>query len=430
MRRLFRIWFTVRSRSRPAWFPRDEREHGERRKLNFGHTFGHALEKLTGIAHGEAVGIGMVIAAKLSVEKGLLASNEARRLERIVHSYGLPVRPARGCFLHAGCHEKKTRSAKETGSILCSWMPSGMPAWRRWRSNRFPAWLKPPGLNRSSPLMRYLFIEPFFGGSHQDFAQGLVAHSRHDIQLVTLPARFWKWRMRGAALHFVRAIDDLSAYDGIITSGLMSLSDFTALYGSRRPPTLVYFHENQLTYPLAPGERMDMQFGFTDITTALCADRILFNSRFHFDQFFSALPGFISRMPEFKPRWAVAAIRKKADVLHPGCHLDATPARQPPLPPGPPLIVWNHRWEFDKNPEAFFSALDRMDRMGIDFRVALLGENYQARPKVFVAAKSRFGEKIVQYGFVESKSDYLAWLKRGGGRCQYRQPGKLRYLRG
>jgi glycosyltransferase involved in cell wall biosynthesis len=261
--------------------------------------------------------------------------------------------------------------------------------------------------------MRYLFIEPFFGGSHQDFAQGLVAHSRHDIQLVTLPARFWKWRMRGAALHFVRAIDDLSAYDGIITSGLMSLSDFTALYGSRRPPTLVYFHENQLTYPLAPGERMDMQFGFTDITTALCADRILFNSRFHFDQFFSALPGFISRMPEFKPRWAVAAIRKKADVLHPGCHLDATPARQPPLPPGPPLIVWNHRWEFDKNPEAFFSALDRMDRMGIDFRVALLGENYQARPKVFVAAKSRFGEKIVQYGFVESKSDYLAWLKRG-----------------
>jgi hypothetical protein len=107
---------------------------------------------------------------------------------------------------------------------------------------------------------------------------------------VTLPARFWKWRMRGAALHFVRTIDDLSAYDGIITSGLMSLSDFTALYGGRRPPTLVYFHENQLTYPLAPGERMDMQFGFTDITTALCADRILFNSRFHFDQFFTRFP--------------------------------------------------------------------------------------------------------------------------------------------
>ncbi|MBC2712366.1 MAG: 3-dehydroquinate synthase [Desulfosarcina sp.] len=72
---------------------RDEREHGERRKLNFGHTFGHALEKLTGIPHGEAVGIGMVLAANLSVEKGLLARNDASRLEKIIHSYGLPVRP-------------------------------------------------------------------------------------------------------------------------------------------------------------------------------------------------------------------------------------------------------------------------------------------------------------------------------------------------
>jgi 3-dehydroquinate synthase len=72
---------------------RDEREHGERRKLNFGHTFGHAIEKLTGIPHGEAVGIGMVLAAILSVEQGLLTQIESSRLERIIHSYGLPIRP-------------------------------------------------------------------------------------------------------------------------------------------------------------------------------------------------------------------------------------------------------------------------------------------------------------------------------------------------
>jgi 3-dehydroquinate synthase len=56
---------------------RDEREKGERRKLNFGHTFGHAIEKLTGIPHGEAVGIGMVMAAALSVKKGLLSPVDA-----------------------------------------------------------------------------------------------------------------------------------------------------------------------------------------------------------------------------------------------------------------------------------------------------------------------------------------------------------------
>lgn len=72
---------------------RDEREQGERRKLNFGHTFGHAIEKITGIPHGEAVGIGMVLAARLSVQKGLLPPTDARRLERIIDSFGLPVRP-------------------------------------------------------------------------------------------------------------------------------------------------------------------------------------------------------------------------------------------------------------------------------------------------------------------------------------------------
>jgi hypothetical protein len=41
--------------------------------------------------------------------------------------------------------------------------------------------------------LRFLFLEPFFGGSHKDFAQGLVSHSRHKIDSVTLPARFWKW---------------------------------------------------------------------------------------------------------------------------------------------------------------------------------------------------------------------------------------------
>lgn len=71
---------------------RDEREHGERRKLNFGHTFGHALEKSTGMPHGEAVGIGMVLAARLSVAKGLLPPFEAARLEKIIQDYGLPVR--------------------------------------------------------------------------------------------------------------------------------------------------------------------------------------------------------------------------------------------------------------------------------------------------------------------------------------------------
>ncbi len=264
--------------------------------------------------------------------------------------------------------------------------------------------------------MKFLFLEPFFGGSHRDFAQGLVAHSKHRIDLVTLPARFWKWRMRGAALYFVKKITSLEDYNGLITTDLMSLSDFKALCGPFCPPSMVYFHENQLTYPLAPGESRDFQFGFTDITTALVADRIRFNSQTHFDAFFSTLPGFLNMMPEYQPKWVVDEIRRKADVLYPGCHFSAEkalPAYRFPKPDLPPLIIWNHRWEFDKNPEVFFNALDKVLERGLNFRLALLGENFQIVPKAFVAARERFQDRIVWYGYEPSREKYRNWLIQG-----------------
>ncbi|MGD8963271.1 MAG: DUF3524 domain-containing protein [Desulfobacterales bacterium] len=262
--------------------------------------------------------------------------------------------------------------------------------------------------------LKFLLLEPFFGGSHREFARGLVSYSRHQIDLVTLPARFWKWRMRGAALYFIRKIPSLKSYDGMLTTGLMSLSDFKALSKGPCPPTMTYFHETQLTYPLAPGEHMDFQFGFTDITSALAADRILFNSRTHRDAFFLRLPGFLKMMPEYRPLWLVEKIRAKADVLYPGCRFLADGLAGADAPREfPPLIIWNHRWEFDKNPEQFFEALDAVLANGAEFHLALLGENFQAVPKAFGSARERYGKRIVQYGYVQSREEYIQWLQRG-----------------
>ena len=71
---------------------RDEKETGERRKLNFGHTFGHAVEKMTGVPHGEAVAIGMVVAGALSMGRGLLTPAELARMENLIDTMGLPTR--------------------------------------------------------------------------------------------------------------------------------------------------------------------------------------------------------------------------------------------------------------------------------------------------------------------------------------------------
>lgn len=69
----------------------DEREGGERRKLNFGHTLGHALEKVHGLRHGEAVGIGMVLAAKISAARGMLAFDDLFRIIKLLGRAGLPT---------------------------------------------------------------------------------------------------------------------------------------------------------------------------------------------------------------------------------------------------------------------------------------------------------------------------------------------------
>ena len=80
---------------------RDPLEHGERALLNFGHTFGHAIEAEQasmsggygqGLNHGEAVAVGMVLAARLSTQLGMAGAHDAARLQALLERFGLPTR--------------------------------------------------------------------------------------------------------------------------------------------------------------------------------------------------------------------------------------------------------------------------------------------------------------------------------------------------
>ena len=129
--------------------------------------------------------------------------------------------------------------------------------------------------------LRILAIEPYYGGSHRAFLDGLAAASRHDWTVVGLPARKWKWRMRGAALHVARQLDQ--PFDVLFATDFLDLATLVGLAPQRLAgvPKAVYFHENQLTYPVLHESERDYQFAFTNITTCLAADRVLFNSQFH-----------------------------------------------------------------------------------------------------------------------------------------------------
>ena len=88
---------------------RDEKEAGERRKLNFGHTFGHAVEKAGKVPHGEAVSMGMMVAAAFSARRGYINPGDVQRLGRLLEALELPTRLdiARDKALDALKHDKK-----------------------------------------------------------------------------------------------------------------------------------------------------------------------------------------------------------------------------------------------------------------------------------------------------------------------------------
>ncbi|MEE2778136.1 MAG: DUF3524 domain-containing protein [Acidobacteriota bacterium] len=259
--------------------------------------------------------------------------------------------------------------------------------------------------------MKVLALEPFLGGSHRAFLEGWQSHSRHTWTTLGLPARKWKWRMRQSPLLFAGEIDERrssgESWDVCFCSDMLALAELKGLLATPLGvPTVVYFHENQLTYPVRFPKERDYHFGLTNVTSALAADRVWFNSSFHQDDFLGAIPAFVRLMPHPRPAAVTERIRARAQVAHPGV--------QPPAERAPrgsvPHILWAARWEHDKGPDTFFEALDLLAARGHDFQVSVLGEAYRERPAVFDRARARLGDRVAHWGFVEPRDDYLKIL--------------------
>ena len=257
---------------------------------------------------------------------------------------------------------------------------------------------------------RVLALEPYYGGSHRAFLDGWVKRSRHDWTVLSLPPTKWKWRMRHAAVTFGQrvkeAVERGERWDIVFASDMLALADFRGLCPApvRRLPAIAYFHENQLTYPVLEESERDYHFVFSNLTTALSAEAVWFNSAFHRDSFLEALTEFLKRMPDHQPLEAVEAIRDKSVVRSPCIDIPAPGDRSDS---GPLHILWSARWEYDKCPERFFKALDLLFERGHDFRVSVIGGADSRQPlPVFGWAREHFASRIVHWGYQESRDAY------------------------
>jgi len=268
--------------------------------------------------------------------------------------------------------------------------------------------------------MHILLIEPFFTGSHQQWALDYQRNSRHHIDLLPLEGRHWKWRMHGAAVTLAAQFNAGNlAPDLILATDMLDLTAFLALTRKRTAhlPTTLYFHENQLTYPWSATDadvtlQRDVHYAFINYTAALAADAVFFNSDYHRTSFLNALPEMLKRFPDHQELANVERIRQRSEVLHLGLDLTALDTMRPKHIPeyNDAVILWNHRWEYDKNPDEFFRALFHIHDSGIGFHLIVLGENFRNAPPIFEEAKEKLADLILHWGFARSRQEYVQWL--------------------
>jgi glycosyltransferase involved in cell wall biosynthesis len=186
---------------------------------------------------------------------------------------------------------------------------------------------------------------------------------------------------------------------------MLNLAEFVALAPAEisRLPKVIYFHENQLTYPVRIEDERDYQFAMTNLTSGLTADVVWFNSQFHLDSYLDALAEFLKSMPDYQPFYAIEKLRAKSSVYSPGINNFSVRKERKP---GPMRILWVARWEHDKNPEDFFKAVKILKYKNVPFRISVIGQSFRDQPAIFEQAYNDFGDYIDCWGYQQSRKDY------------------------
>lgn len=294
--------------------------------------------------------------------------------------------------------------------------------------------VKPPSLlqklseaTRVSERLRILALEPYYGGSHKAVLDGLVERVDAEWTVLTLPARKWKWRMRGAAITMaseaqahaqarVHSQVGISSRDGrpfdlVFASTFLNLAEWRGLAGRELAavPAIVYFHENQLLYPNRYTAEWDLQFPLTNVTSALSAECCVFNSRYNLDGFLEQVPPFIREFPDHHPAGLAERIAAKSNVIAPpfdSADFDAAQATRGERC----RIIWPHRWEHDKNPEEFFAAVTVLAEEGLDFEVVVAGQSFRETEGLMREAAETLGSRLCHCSEPTSRAEYAQLL--------------------
>jgi glycosyltransferase involved in cell wall biosynthesis len=172
-------------------------------------------------------------------------------------------------------------------------------------------------------------------------------------------------------------------------------------------------HENQFTYPRLRGTKLNSWFGQINYLSACAADAVAFNSEYHRQDFLGALRTLAGQPNNWLVVDAIDAIEAKSCVLPVGVELAWLDEQRTGRDAGqPPLVLWNHRWEFDKAPDMYARVVTRLAADGVPFRLALAGDVGPNPHPALVEISRTLADHVVHVGYVASADDYAGLLWR------------------
>lgn len=273
--------------------------------------------------------------------------------------------------------------------------------------------------------MKVLLLSGYDAASHKRWRQGLAEHLP-DISFtqLALAPRFFNWRIRGSSLTFatLKTAALEAHYDLLVCTSMVDLSALRGMVpGLATIPTVLYFHENQFDYPQSEQQYKSVEPQIVTLYSAVCADKIVFNSEFNRRGFLAGVKRLLQKLPDGVDPELASSLAQKSQVLPVPLEDRLFSANQPR--PGrrtgtekPLQLVWNHRWEYDKNPELLYRALLQLMSAGRrlpEFKLHLLGQQFRHRPDVFTQLIDLLKRHNIagELGFVESGEHYLQILQ-------------------
>ncbi len=270
--------------------------------------------------------------------------------------------------------------------------------------------------------MRVLLLSAYAARSHVQWQRNLQAmFPEWYWQVLSLPPRHFSWRIRGNPLYW--AVEQRSIleenYDLLLATSMVDLATLRGLVPSLgRLPAVLYFHENQFEYPQRSSRHDLLEAQMVTLYSALAADVLLFNSAYNRDTFLGGCDRLLRKLPDFTPVATIPLLREKSRVLPVPLALRDLAAIEPVWPglqgdyPHRPLrLVWSARFEHDKGGEGLLLLLRELERCGLDYEIAVTGQQFRDSPDVFGQIECEFSTRLVQFGYLATQSEYHAVLR-------------------